>query len=77
MFAEKLVGLGFLQSVFYIKSIPTHEKIFAMGKKVAQVPPFNLFFLGSGWPSVGEFDGFIITFILFPTQQNLVHRRTT
>ena len=34
MFAENLVGLGFLQSVSYIKSIPTHEISFAVGKSV-------------------------------------------
>ena len=32
VFAENLVGLGFLQSVSCIKSIPTHEKLFAVGK---------------------------------------------
>ena len=32
--AEKLVGLGFL-SISYIKSNPTHEKLFAVGKKAA------------------------------------------
>ena len=32
--ADNSVGLDFLQSVSYIKSIPTHEKIFAVyGKK--------------------------------------------
>ena len=30
---ENLVGLGFLQSVSYIKSIPTREKNKAVGKK--------------------------------------------
>ena len=45
------------------KTIPTHEKLFAVGKKVAQRPLFNLiFFLGWGWPWVGEFVGFIIIF---------------
>ena len=61
----------------YQKSIPTHEKLFAVGKKVAQRPLFNLiFFLGWGWPWVGEFDGFIIIFICFPTQQNSVVSQT-
>ena len=46
VFAENLFGLGFLQSVSYIKPIPAHEKIFAVGKKVAQMPLLNLFFLG-------------------------------
>ena len=31
-FAENLVGLGFFYSVFYIKLIPTHEKLLAVGK---------------------------------------------
>ena len=38
---EFLVGLGFLQSVSYIKPIPTHEKIICCGKKVAQMPTFE------------------------------------
>ena len=59
VFAENLVGLGFLYSVSYIKSILTHEKIFAVGKGT-QTPLFNLFFLGLGWPWVEEFVGFII-----------------
>ena len=32
VFAENLAGLGFLYSVSYMKSIPTHEKLFAVGK---------------------------------------------
>ena len=74
MLAENLVGLGFLWSVSYIKSIPTHEKIFAVGKSGPNAT-FNLIFLGLGWPRVGEFDGFFIIFICFPTQQNLVNRQ--
>ena len=42
---------------------------------MAQNATFNLFFLGLGWPWVGEFDGFTIVFILFPTQQKLVNRK--
>ena len=38
VFAENLVGLGFLQSVSYIKSISTHEKIFAVGKSDPKMP---------------------------------------
>ena len=34
VFAENLVGLGFLQFVSYIQSIPIHEKLFAVGKAV-------------------------------------------
>ena len=59
MFAENLVGLGFLQSVSYIKSIPAHEKIFSVGKSGPKAA-FNLIFLGLGWPRVGEFVGFTI-----------------
>ena len=62
--AEKLVELGSLQSVSYMKSIPTHEKLFAEGKSGPNAT-FNLVFLGLGWPWVGEFDGFII---MFPTE---------
>ena len=36
---------------------------------------FNLIYLGLGWPWVGEFVGFIIIFVCFPTQQNLVNRK--
>ena len=47
-------------------------------EKMAQMPLFDLIFLGLGWPWVGEFDGFTVTFIcmLFPTRDNLVHRKT-
>ena len=47
VFAENLFGLGFLQSVSYIKSIPTHEKLFAVGKRGPNAT-FNLIFLGVG-----------------------------
>ena len=72
--AEKLVGLGFLQSISYIKPIPTHETLFAVGKSGTPMPLLTYFFLGLGWPWVGEFDGFIIIFICFPTLQNFVYR---
>ena len=48
--AENLGGLGFSQSVSYIKSIPTHEKSFAAGKSDPNAT-FNLFFLG--WVRLG------------------------
>ena len=77
VFAESLVGLGFMWSVFYIKPMPTHEKIFLLWKKKSgPIATFNQIFLGFGWPWVGEFVGFIITFTCFPTQQNLVYRKT-
>ena len=58
----------------YIKLIPIHEKIFAVGKSGPSNATFNLVSLGLGWPWVGEFVGFIIIFIHFPTQQNSVNR---
>ena len=57
----------------HIKSIPTHEKIVAVGKSGPNATS-NLIFLGLGWPWVGEFVGFMIIFTCFPTQQNLVYR---
>ena len=66
MFAEILVRLGFSRPVSYIKPIPTHEKLFAVGKSGPN-DTFNLIFLGLGWPWVGEFVGFIILLICFPT----------
>ena len=45
-----------------------------MGKSGPNVT-FDLFFLGLGWPWVGEFVGFVIMFTCFPTQQNLVNRK--
>ena len=68
VFAEILVGLGFSESVSYIKSIPTHKKKIAVGKSGPNAK-FNLIFLGLGWPWVGEFVGFIVIFICFPTQE--------
>ena len=44
---------------------------------MAQMPLLNLIFLGLGLPWVGEFVGFIIIFICFPTQGNLVYRKHT
>ena len=52
-----LVGFRFSVSYIYIKSIPTHEKLFAVGKKVAQWLKCHFlsrFFLGLSWPWVGE-----------------------
>ena len=69
-----MIGLGFLHSISYIKSILSHEKVFAVGKSGPNAT-FNLIFPGLGWPWVGEFDGFIIIFICFPTEQNLVYRK--
>ena len=73
-FAENLVAFGLLRSASYIKPIPTHEKLFAVGKS-GPIATFNLIFLGFGWPWVAEFVGFMAIFICFQTQQNLVNRK--
>ena len=69
VFAEDLVALGFLRSVSYIKSIPTHEKLFAAGKCGPNAMVLGLL----GWPWVGVFVGFIVILSCFPTQQYLVY----
>ena len=53
VFAENLVGLGFLYSVSYVKSTPTHEKLFAH-REVKSGPSATFltsFFLG--WVGLG------------------------
>ena len=50
VFAENLVGLGFLYSISYIKSLHPQKNIYC-GKKVAQMPLFTYFFLG--WVGLG------------------------
>ena len=70
------IWLGWVScSLFsYIKSIATLEKIFAVEKSGPNAA-FNLFFLGLGWPWVGGLVGFIVIFLCFPTEQNLVNRK--
>ena len=41
----------------YIKPIPIHEKLFAMGKSGPYATAVDPIFLGLGWPWVGEFVG--------------------
>ena len=48
--------------------------MFAVGKS-GPIATFDLIFLGLGWRWVGEFAGFTIMFILFPTQHKLVYRK--
>ena len=73
---SRIIKLGWVSwnlfSTRYIKSIPTHEQLFSVGKSDPNAT-FNLFFLGLGWPWVGEFVGFMIMVICFPTQHNSVH----
>ena len=52
MFKGNLIGLGFLQSVPYIKPIPTQQKIIlCCGENVAQTPLLTWSFLG--WVGLG------------------------
>ena len=55
----------FLAVYFPHKTNPTPRKIYMLWEKVALNATFNLFFLGLGWPWVGEFDDFTIT-CMFP-----------
>ena len=48
-------NLGFLQSVSYIKPIPTHEKIFAVGKSGPNAAFVNIYGVGGEFGSVRGF----------------------
>ena len=63
--AENLVGLGFLWSASYRKPIPTHEKLFAVGKS-GPTTTFNPTRLGLGWPWVGGVRRFRNNIDMFP-----------
>ena len=74
MFAENLVGLGFLKSVSYInQSQPTKNCL--PWEKVAQMPLLTYFFPGWIGRRFGGFVGFIIILPCFPTQHHLVNRK--
>ena len=60
--------VGFLVFGFLHKIHPT--KNYLLREKSDPNATFNLFFLGFGWPWVGEFVGFIIIFVCFPTQHH-------
>ena len=65
---EDLVGLGFVVVCFLYKINPNPRKIILLWEQAAQMPLLTLIFLGLGWPwVVGEFVGFIILFLCFPT----------
>ena len=75
-----MVRVGFLVVCFLYKRNPSlvreKKKKIAVGKKVAQMPTFNLILLGFGLAlGCGEFVGFMIIFICFPTQQILINRK--
>ena len=66
-----LVGLGFLQSVSYIKSIPTHEKIICCGKNWPTWPSQTSFFLG--WVGLGLGSLSVSqSYLCFTTEQKFV-----
>ena len=53
--------VGFRVACFLYKINPNPRKIFAVGKSGPNAT-LKLFFLGLGWPWVGEFVGFVIMF---------------
>ena len=65
-------------SVSYIKSIPTHEKSLAAGKKSGgpKMPLLTYFFLWLGWPWVGDIVGYTVIFICSPTPTEPGRSRT-
>ena len=67
-------GPLFPTTVSYIKPIPTQETL-VVGKSGPNATFTLVFFLVLGWPWVGEFVGFIIISIRFPTQPNLVNHK--
>ena len=73
--AVPLVFVRFLVVCFLYITNANPRKVICCGKKWPKMPLFNLFFLGLGWPWVGEFDDFIIIFILLPTQHNVLNRK--
>ena len=74
MFAENLVGLSFLYSISYIKSISTHKKIVAAGKSGPNAT-LNLFCLGVGLALGWGARRFHNNIICLPTQHNSVNRK--
>ena len=76
VFADDFGWVGFLVVCLLYKTNPNpRKKIFAVGKSGPRAS-LNLIFLGLGWPWVGEFVGFIIIFISFPTQRNFGKSQT-
>ena len=67
----------FLVVYFLYKTNPNPPKIICCRKKWPKRHFLTNFFLGLGWPWVGEFVGFtMIRFRYFPTQHNLVYRKS-
>ena len=75
MFADNFGWVGFLAVCFLHRiTIPTHEKTFAVVKSGPNAT-FNLIFIGSGWPWVGELVDFISKCLrkLFVTDESLAN----
>ena len=67
VFAENEFGLvRFLVVCFLYKTNPNPPKSICSQGKSGPNATFNLIFLGLGWLWVGEFDGFMIIFYVFP-----------
>ena len=62
----------FGQPLIFLNINPNPRKQYLLLGKSGRSITFNLYFLGLGWPWVGEFVGFIVIFICSPTQQKLV-----
>ena len=71
VFCGEFGWVRFLAVCFSYKTNPNPRKTICCGKKVAQMPLWAYFFLGLGWPWVGEFDGFIII-IIYVSQPNRI-----
>ena len=72
----RCIRLGWVSCSLFpiIKSIPTHQNIFAVGKSSPN-SILEPIFLGLGWHWVGELVGFVTIFSCFPTQRNLASRK--
>ena len=66
--------MGFLWSVSCISQSQPTKKYLLRGKSGPDAT-FDLIFVGSGWPWVWEFVGFIAILMCFPTQQSVVSRK--
>ena len=72
------IWLGWVSCIglFPIQNQSQPTKKYLLWKQVAQNACLNPIFLGLGWPWVGEFAGFIIISICFPTQHKFGKSRT-
>ena len=70
----KISCVRFVVVCLLYKANPNPRKKYLLWeKKWSKYHFLKLFFLGLGWPWFGEFVGFTVICIYFPTQPNLVH----